>query len=212
MFSQIHAFDLTGLHLLNVDWASPELDQFWLTISHLDRELWFKFGVLPALLVWLFYIYRWGAIKPLLAVGLAVGITDVFSAQVIKKKIDRPRPFMNAEVSSWIRKVDDAHAASFPSNHAANCFAGATVLAWYWRRRRYYFYTFALLVALSRPALGVHYPTDIIGGALLGICVALLVRSFVLNQILWFHLPAIVSKESVDSVDWRTRTERSFHD
>ena len=193
MFETLYAYDVAALKVINVDWGSPELDQFWLTISHLDREAWFIYGLLPVMLLYLLYIYRLQALKPLLMVTLALGITDAFSYRVIKVKVNRPRPFMNVELSGWLRKVDEAHGPSFPSNHAANNFAGATILAWYFRSKRKYFYTFALLVALSRPALGVHYPSDVIAGAILGICVGGLIRNYVLNLHPWFSLPEGVS-------------------
>jgi undecaprenyl-diphosphatase len=62
---------------------------------------------------------------------------------------------------------------SFPSSHAVNNFAIATMFAWYYRRWRYWFYAWAAVVALSRVFVGVHYPSDVAGGALIGTGVAL---------------------------------------
>jgi len=64
---------------------------------------------------------------------------------------------------------------SFPSSHAVNNFAMATLFSSYYRRGRWALYGWASLVALSRPAVGVHYPSDILGGAVIGVCVALAV-------------------------------------
>jgi len=64
---------------------------------------------------------------------------------------------------------------SFPSSHAVNNFAVATLFSTYYRRWRWWFFSWATLVALSRPAVGVHYPSDILGGAAIGVCVALAV-------------------------------------
>lgn len=205
-------YDILALYKINVEWARPGLDQFWLIITHLDRQSWFVYGLAPLLLGALFLIYRQYALKPLLMVAIAVGVADAVNYRVIKRQVNRPRPFMNAEIQEWVRKVDDAHGPSFPSNHAANCFAGAGILAWYFRRQRYFFYSFALLVAISRPALGVHYPSDVLAGAIVGICVALLIRVCLLDRFLWFRLPFAVSSEERDSVDWRTRTGRQLHD
>jgi len=58
--------------------------------------------------------------------------------------------------------------ASFPSGHAANAFAGASVLARRLRAQRVLWWSLALLIAYSRVYLGVHYPLDVIGGALPG--------------------------------------------
>jgi undecaprenyl-diphosphatase len=209
VFDNLFAYDLWVLHKLNVDWASPETDQFWLAITHLHKLPWVIYGVLPALLLWLIYIYKWQAIKPLIAVAVVVGLTDVLCYRVIKSQIQRPRPFQNEEISSWLRPVGEAHGPSFPSNHAANCFAGAAILAWYFRRSRYIFYTLAMFVALSRPALGVHYPSDALAGALIGYSVAILLRGCVLNQSQRFGLPLLVSNKDDKKVESRSRIGRS---
>jgi undecaprenyl-diphosphatase len=69
--------------------------------------------------------------------------------------------------------VDCGPGKSFPSSHAVNSFAVATLLSTYYRRWQWWFFGWAALVALSRPAVGVHYPSDILGGAAIGACVAL---------------------------------------
>lgn len=193
MFEFLWQIDQSVLRFMNLTLAHPAADAFWRAITHLHRQPVFLIAGLPLLLAPLIYIYRMQALKPLLALGLAVGLADSVCYRGIKALTDRPRPFQNQEVAQWVRKAGDAHGSSFPSNHAANCFAGATVLAFYFRRQRYFFYTFALLVALSRPALGVHYPSDVVAGAILGVGVASLVRIFVLERVDWFQLHTPVS-------------------
>jgi undecaprenyl-diphosphatase len=174
-------YDEWLLRFMNVEWSHPLMDSFWLTITQLHKLPWFQYAVVPALLAWLVYIYRGQAWKPLLALTLTVVISDSLAYRVIKSLFFRQRPFQNDELD-WLRHVGQAHGSSFPSNHAANVFAGALVLAWYFPRARYFFYTLATLIALSRVALGVHYPSDAISGAMLGIFVGILVRGLLLNQ------------------------------
>jgi undecaprenyl-diphosphatase len=57
---------------------------------------------------------------------------------------------------------------SFPSGHAAGSFAFAVFASLLDRRAAWFLLPLASLIALSRVALGVHYPTDVLGGALLG--------------------------------------------
>jgi undecaprenyl-diphosphatase len=64
------------------------------------------------------------------------------------------------------------HTGAFPSGHSTTAFACATVLAWSDRRLAVPAYVLAALIAISRVYVGVHWPLDIVGGAVLGTLVA----------------------------------------
>ena len=89
---------------------------------------------------------------------------------------DRPRP--------GVRYPDPAtlvylpHTSSFPSGHAAVSFACAATLARFAPRRRIavVLYVVAALIAYSRVYVGVHYPLDVLAGAVLGLVVATALR------------------------------------
>lgn len=93
----------------------------------------------------------------------------------------RPRPFIQQTV---ILRVPPATAVtigsdkSFPSGHAANAFMVAALLAEWLRRRRYCLYGIAVLAALSRIYLGVHYPVDVLVGGFLGFSITSLMLFF----------------------------------
>lgn len=100
----------------------------------------------------------------------------------LKEIINKPRPF---EADPTIIPLRNAKNGSFPSGHTSECFANATSLTlitkkWYVAVPAY---TWAALVGKSRMYLGVHYPADVLGGALLGTGSAYL--SYKLNK--WLH-------------------------
>ncbi len=200
--------DAEILRCFNVRLAYPWLDSFWLIVTHLDRQLLFKYIFLPALLLWALSIYKGQLIPVMLALGLTVGLTDVLAYRGIKAFVQRPRPSENLEIASWLRPIGDAQGPSFPSNHAANCFAGAGIMSWYFYRRRYLFYTLATLVAVSRVALGVHYPSDVVAGAILGFGVALVIRTSLLNASRGFWHGPNQRSMRVDFPQWRIRSRR----
>ncbi|MGE0529069.1 MAG: phosphatase PAP2 family protein [Bdellovibrionales bacterium] len=200
--------DYRLLFLLNVRWANPGLDPLWLTVTQLHKQAWFVTIVFPLLLFALFYTYRMQALKILMVTGLAAGISDTLAYRGVKSQVKRQRPFQNQEISAQVRKVGEAHGPSFPSNHAANVFAGAVILAWYIPRLWIIFYSFALLAAVSRVVLGVHYPSDVIAGAILGILVALLIRVTLLNRWKWLWLDQDVPESDTQSAGWRARIRR----
>jgi len=68
--------------------------------------------------------------------------------------------------------VSTPHTGAFPSGHSASAFACATVIAWASPRLAVPVYVLAALVAWSRVYVGVHYPLDVLGGAVLGVLVA----------------------------------------
>lgn len=105
---------------------------------------------------------------------LAVVLASVLSDAVMKPAFGRQRPFV---ASPTLQVVGERPAnGSFPSGHAAACVAGALLLASTWPQARRWLWLFAALVAVSRVYLGVHFPTDVIGGALVGWAVGWFVR------------------------------------
>lgn len=116
---------------------------------------------------------RWGVLALTI---VAVALADL-SASALKGLIDRPRPPLRYPDQHPHVQVPDS--GSFPSGHAATSFAGATILAFAFPRGAPMFYLLATAVGFSRVYLGVHYPLDVLGGAVLGTLIALALRSLV---------------------------------
>jgi undecaprenyl-diphosphatase len=100
------------------------------------------------------------------AAGGALGI-----AVVLAKLVDRPRPFV-ADPSHVHLLVKHAADPGFPSDHATAAFAIATTVLLYDRRAGIGALVAAVLLAVDRVAVGVHYPSDVLAGAALGAAVA----------------------------------------
>lgn len=97
-------------------------------------------------------------------------IASSFLAQgILKEVFGRLRPEFLLENITVYGKTADYF--SFPSSHAATSFAAAFVLSAMFKKGKTFFYSLALLISLSRVYLGVHYPFDVIFGALLGLAV-----------------------------------------
>lgn len=102
--------------------------------------------------------------------GLAGGL--LIGNGLLKNLVARPRPcWINPDVSLLVAMPKDY---SFPSGHTLHCFIAATVLMCYDRRLGIPTLGMALLVSFSRLYLYVHFPSDILAGALLGTGIGLL--------------------------------------
>lgn len=86
---------------------------------------------------------------------------------IIKNLVDRDRPC--DVLTDLILPIGCAGAKSFPSNHALNNFAVATFFSRLYPQYTKVLFISAFLIAFSRVYLGVHYPSDILGGAILGV-------------------------------------------
>jgi len=102
-----------------------------------------------------------------LVLATAVGGLAVFA---IKVAVDRPRPPSHFAALGVEVKAPDGVPPdrSFPSGHAQTAFAAAVYLSLLFPRGAAAFLALAALVGLSRIALGVHYPSDVLAGAALG--------------------------------------------
>jgi len=147
-----------------------------------DKIMWHisgKFEWIPLYLTIIFFIFKKFKLKgfvPLIFLILAISISDLISVNLFKDVFQRLRPSQTPELSNIIHLVNNYKGGKFGfvSSHAANSFAIATFTLLLFKNKKYtYFIIFwAILVSYSRIYLGVHYPLDIICGALLGIIVA----------------------------------------
>jgi 4-amino-4-deoxy-L-arabinose transferase-like glycosyltransferase/membrane-associated phospholipid phosphatase len=99
-------------------------------------------------------------------VVLAVTLGDSLVCNTLKQWIARPRPFL--DLADAIVHGGQGGSGSMPSSHAANWFAAATVMALFYRRSGWALFPAAALVGFSRIYNGMHYPGDVLAGALLG--------------------------------------------
>lgn len=124
--------------------------------------------VVAALLLWAFESEH-GAVFAS-ACALAYGL-EVSLYLMLKNLIKRDRPAIKIDsYKAWIKPSDQF---SFPSGHTAAAFVFASLMMLFYPSYAPIFYLWASLIGLSRVLLGVHFPTDIAAGAMLGSACAL---------------------------------------
>jgi undecaprenyl-diphosphatase len=148
--------------------TGPWLDRVMMTASLIATfgTIWIVIGIaawvtLPA--------KRMAAWRLLLSIGLCLLTTEC----IIKPLTGRTRPYVNHPEYRELLPPPDS--SSFPSGHAAMAAAAAVMLTRLWPAAAIPAWTFALLVAGSRIALGVHFPSDVLAGLVIGYLVARLV-------------------------------------
>jgi len=168
---------------INQTIANPAGDLLWPLITNYDRlvplfavgHLHVTVSHLVLLGIAVLLIVKGGARGRIavIMVFLTLAAADQVSSSVIKPFVDRPRPCSPEAGLTGVHMVAGCGPGkSFPSSHAVNNFAVACIFAFFYPRWKWALFGWASLVALSRPALGVHYPSDILGGAIIGSVIA----------------------------------------
>ncbi len=169
------ALDQSLFTILN-SWAfvSPALDAIIVFFSVFLVD-WMVAGVAAFILITYIPQYRDLRRKNIFLVGVAL-ISALFARYIVTELIrffySRPRPFEAlGEVQQLIFREGGG---SFPSGHAAFSFAIAAVVGREYPKLGALFYTAAILLSFARVAAGVHWPADILGGAVIGVGTGLL--------------------------------------
>lgn len=163
---------------------NPWLDQFMWTIS--QTTTWIPFYLLCVWLLWL--CYKKECLRPLVFITFAIILANSISSDIIKPLVQRPRPTHTPELldALHLHLKSNGHfyyggQYGFLSSHAANTSVIAILMFYmtipYHSKQLFLgiFLTFyTLIVCYSRVYLCAHYPSDIMGGLLLGIAIAIL--------------------------------------
>ncbi len=180
--------------MLNRGMANPFLDWVMPRITNLHKDLWFA---IPVILFVIYVLLKGTRVSKawVICAILAVALSDPITVRVAKKAFNRDRPCKVSVSHSGFafpqtRLVPGETcpgSASFPSSHASNMMALATICWWFQRKsillsksgdelddkkqfewKPLLWFLLPLIIGYSRIYLGYHYPSDVVGGWLSG--------------------------------------------
>ncbi len=158
------------LRWLMETFSHPVLDKIMIFISSLGNKgmIWIAIGVLFFLFGWKNQQWRTRGLLVLFSLAANLLVCNA----VLKPLVDRTRPYYVLEYTPLIPPVGDP---SFPSGHTAASFAAATAIYAINKKWGIAAYLFAAIMGFSRLYLGVHFPTDVLFGAVVGMVAAKIV-------------------------------------
>ena len=175
-----NSWDVELFYKINTVWTNSFFDNnfpWWR-----DSTTWYP--VYLFLLVFILLNFGWRAWTWILFIVINVTLTDQFSSTFVKHWAARLRPCQDPAMAEYVRMLLNhcSGGNSFPSSHATNHFGAAVfifcTLRKYCGNWIYLFFFWAASVSYGQIYVGVHYPTDVLGGtiigSIIGYCVALI--------------------------------------
>ncbi|HRQ53042.1 MAG: phosphatase PAP2 family protein [Ignavibacteriaceae bacterium] len=170
----LYSIDLSVFYLFNHTISTPFLDRFFSIITNVNN--WY---ITYVVLLGISFV-KGGTKGKLAVLGviLLIVVTDQTGHRIIKEFFARLRP-CNA-LTDVLTPLGCTGSFSFPSNHALNNFAVAIFFYRLFPKLKWILFITASLIAISRVYLGLHYPSDILGGAAIGLAFGYIFASGVL--------------------------------
>lgn len=160
--------------LINVGFTNAFFD--WLMPIMRSKEVWIPLYAFIVLFVY-FNFDKWKATRYIFYLLMLVALADLTSSRLIKPTFMRDRPCHCEEIVELIERVPCGHGYSFTSSHAANHFAIALFLILslgsIFPKIKWPLLIWASIISFAQVYVGVHYPSDVISGAILGSLLAL---------------------------------------
>jgi undecaprenyl-diphosphatase len=182
MFDRNLLLAINGTHSPFLDVVMWQMSLTWPTVLLV---------VLSAIAIYRRYNLRKGA-EFLLGCAIVLACTDL-TANLVKHEVKRYRPTHNTEIQKKVRTLKNYYGGQygFASGHSSNNFGVAAYifLCFHWMkiRNRVWIFLLPLLIVYSRMYLGVHYPSDIIMGMLIGLFFGWLGFRIINRHFLKFH-------------------------
>lgn len=120
--------------------------------------------------------------KFIILFSLSFLLTFLFADVILKHVFQRTRPFLTLYIHTLLFQANCPKDFSFPSGHASTAFAAATILTFFDKKRRWFYYLVAILISYSRIYLGCHYFFDVVVGALFGYLISKLILHLAPNS------------------------------
>jgi undecaprenyl-diphosphatase len=170
-------------HKINQIWINPFFDLVFPFMR--QQEFWYFFY----LFLLVFSLYNFGVKGCWWSISLimTVIIADLFSSSLMKSLIWRFRPCRDPDLADQVRVLVNycPQSSSFTSSHACNHFAAAWFIfitlnqtgSWRWL-----LFAWAFIISYSQVYVGVHFPLDILGGAILGTAIGYSMSIFFQKQ------------------------------
>jgi len=175
MIDFLYSIDLAIFYFFNHILSIGFLDKFFSIITNVNN--WY---ITYVILLGISFVK--GGTKGKLAVFgilLLIVVTDQTGYRILKEYFERPRP-CNV-LTDVLTPLGCTGSYSFPSNHALNNFAAAMFFYRLFPKLKWILFIGAALISISRVYLGLHYPSDILGGAIIGLAFGYLFASGVLS-------------------------------